>query len=394
MIKCKNRNNTFKEKNMTSNWPFLSTLKPHLQEAWEAAGFEQPTSIQEKTAELIVQGKDIIAGSPTGTGKTLAYVLPLLQRINEENKNIQQVIIAPSRELVMQILQEIQTWSKGSAIQAASFIGGANVKRQLEKLKKRPQIIVGTPGRAFELIKQKKVKMHEVKTIVLDEGDQLLTHEYMPTIKGIIKSSLSDRQLLLFSATLQEHTILTAQKLMKQAEIIQVTRSENEGKVEHIYIVCEDREKIEVLSKLSRIESMQALVFLNDIGKLSVLAEKMKYKGHAVGELHSDLKKEARAKAISQLQSGKDSLLLTTEVAARGLDIANLPFVIHFDLPENVSQYTHRSGRTGRLGANSGTVISIVTPREERTLKQYCRELHVPVKQKYLYAGNIVDERK
>ncbi|MGE6257943.1 DEAD/DEAH box helicase [Heyndrickxia sporothermodurans] len=379
---------------MTSNWPFLSNLKPHLLEVWNKEGFKNPTAIQKETGEIILDGKDIIASSPTGTGKTLAYILPLLQKLNEDNKNIQIVILAPSRELVMQILQEVQTWIEGTGIQAASFIGGANVKRQLEKLKKRPQIIVGTPGRVFELIKQKKMKMHEVKAIVLDEGDQLISNEYMQTITGIIKSTLSERQLLLFSATIQEHTIQTAQKLMKQPEIIHVKTSENSGKVEHIYLVCEEREKIELLSKLSRLEFMKALVFLNDIGRLNVLSEKMKYKGLAVGELHSELKKEARAKAINQLQSGELSLLLTTEVAARGLDISNLPFVIHFDLPENISQYTHRSGRTGRLGSASGTVLSIVTPREERTLKQFCRELDVPVKQKYLYAGKIVDQRR
>lgn len=378
---------------MTSNWPFLLTLKPYLQEAWEKAGYEYPTAIQKETANIILDGKDVIASSPTGTGKTLAYVLPLLQKLNEENKNIQSVIIAPSRELVMQILQEIQNWTAGSGVQTASFIGGANVKRQLEKLKKRPQIIVGTPGRIFELIKQKKVKMHEVKTIVLDEGDGLLTPEYMQTISGIIKATLSERQLLLFSATIRDQTIQAAKKLMKDPEVIKVKTSENKGKVEHIFFVCEDREKIEVLSKLSRLDSMKALVFLNDIGKLTVLAEKMKYKGYAIGELHSELKKEARAKAINQLQSGEYSLLLTTEVAARGLDITDLPYVIHFNLPETIEQYTHRSGRTGRLGSTSGTVISIVTQREARTLKQFCRELDVPVKQKHFFAGEIVDQR-
>nr|WP_259548062.1 DEAD/DEAH box helicase [Heyndrickxia oleronia] len=378
---------------MTSNWPFLSTLKPNFQDTWKTAGFHQPTAIQKETAEIIMEGKDVIASSPTGTGKTLAYVLPLLEKLNTDNKNIQTIILAPSRELVMQILQEIQNWASGSGILAASFIGGANVKRQLEKLKKKPHIIVGTPGRIFELIKQKKIKMHEVKTIVFDEGDQLLTSENMQTITGIIKATLSERQLLLFSATLQEQTIHSAQMLMKEPEIINIKTSENKAKVEHIYFVCEERDKMEILAKLNRVESMQALVFFNDIGKLNVIAEKMKYKGHLVGELHSELKKEARAKAISQLQSGEYSLLFTTEVAARGLDIANLPYVIHFDLPDNTSQYTHRSGRTGRLGQESGTVISIVTLREERTLKQFCRELEVPVNQKYLYAGNIVDQR-
>src|SRR5690606_25457538 len=149
--------------------------------AWKKAGFHELTDVQTETIPLILEGGDVIAESPTGTGKTLAYLLPVLHKIDPEKRNVQAVILASSQELVMQILSEVQKWGEGSGIRSASLIGGANLKRQLEKLKKSPNVIVGTPGRVSELIKQKKLKMHEVKTIVLDEGDQLLTSEHVST---------------------------------------------------------------------------------------------------------------------------------------------------------------------------------------------------------------------
>lgn len=370
----------------------IESYQSFIKENWEKAGFEKPTAVQAEAMPNILEGKDVIASSPTGTGKTLAYLLPLLERINQDNKGVQAVILAPSRELVMQILQEIQKWTEGTEILAASFIGGANLKRQLEKLKKRPKIVVGTPGRIYELITQKKLKMHEVKTIVLDEGDQLLLPEHKQAISGIVKSTLSDRQLLLFSATISPESIQKATAMMKNPELINITVKESPS-VEYQYFLCDAREKIDVLRKLSVAGGFQALVFVRDIGNLSVLAEKLRFKDVSIGELHSDLKKEERAKAIKLFRDGETQFLLVTEVAARGLDLPGLTHVIHYDFPEELSQFVHRSGRTGRLGSSSGTVISIVTEREERKLKQFCRELNVAVHQKALAGGKIVDPK-
>ena len=204
----------------------INQLKPSIQQVWEKAGFDRPTSIQSYAIPFILENKDVIAQSPTGTGKTLAYLLPVLNRLDADKKAVQAVILASSQELVMQIFTEIQKWSEGSGITAASFIGGANVKRQLEKLKKHPQIAVGTPGRMQELIKQKKLKMHEVKTVVLDEGDQLLVPENTETVKQIIKSTLADRQVVLFSATLPEHIVKLVKDFTSEAEIITVKKDD------------------------------------------------------------------------------------------------------------------------------------------------------------------------
>lgn len=379
---------------MTEMAGFTSHLKAFLQNTWTKSGFQQPTDVQQKAVPFILEGRDLIVESPTGTGKTLAYLLPLLQRIDEEKKDVQAVILAPSRELVMQIFQEIQKWAVGSKISGVSLIGGTNVKNQLEKLKKRPQIIVGTPGRVLELVKLKKLKMHEVKTIVLDEGDQLLLPEHKETVKSVIKTTLRDRQLLLLSATLSKGIEQEAQELMGQAEVIRVQKGSilQADQVEHIYFVCEQRDKIDLLRRIVRMDSIKdsikALAFVRDIGSLSVLAEKLQYMNVPVAVLHSEADKTERATAIQQFRSGKVPLLLATDVAARGLDIEGLTHVVHLDPPQDASQYVHRSGRTGRMG-QSGTVISIVTPREERDLKKLGREIGLSIQEKVLYKGEI-----
>ncbi|MBB6447320.1 DEAD/DEAH box helicase [Bacillus benzoevorans] len=370
----------------------ITQLKPSIQQVWEEAGFARPTSIQSFAIPAILDKKDIIAQSPTGTGKTLAYLLPVLNAIDPEKLNVQAVILASSQELVMQILSEIQKWAEGSGIRSASFIGGANVKRQLEKLKKHPHIAAGTPGRINELIKQKKLKMHEVKTVVLDEGDQLLVPEHTDTIKQIIKSTLSDRQVVLFSATLPEHTVKLAEELTNGAEIISVQKDETieAAKVEHIYFQSEARDKIKLLEKVSRLPSVKALVFVKDIGNLTVIFEKLQYKQIKTSLLHSDLNKMERQKSLRLFRQGKTPMLLATDVAARGLDIQGITHVVHFDFPKDLNQYVHRSGRTGRFGA-AGSVISLVTEREERELKKYARELGIEVELKRFHSGDIVD---
>jgi superfamily II DNA/RNA helicase len=382
-----------KEKAM--NEIIKTKMKPFIQGAWEKTEFRELTAVQVSTIPLIQEGKDVIAESPTGTGKTLAYLLPILNRIDPDKKSLQAVILASSQELVMQILAEIQKWSEGSGIRAASIIGGANVKRQLEKLKKNPHIIAGTPGRMYELIKQKKIKMHEVGIIVLDEGDQLLTYEHLPTVQNIIRSSLSDRQVVLFSATLSQYTEKEAKDLTQDAEVIRIKKDEtiHSGQVEHIYFVAEQREKLKILEKISHLDGAKILVFIKDIGNLTVVSEKLAFHKIKTAILHSDLNKDKRKNALKDFRTGKINILLATDVAARGLDIKGVTHVVHFDFPTDIEQYVHRSGRTGRFGAD-GVVISIVTEREERELKKFCRELHFDVEKKTFYKGQIVGETK
>ncbi|PYZ96789.1 RNA helicase [Alteribacter lacisalsi] len=368
---------------------FENQFQPFIQSAWEKAGFTEPTAIQEAAVPLLLNGLDVIAESPTGTGKTLAYLLPILHEIDPEKKDIQAVILASSQELVMQILEQIQQWGQGSGIRSASLIGGANTKRQLEKLKKKPHIVAGTPGRVAELVNQKKLKMHEVRTLVLDEGDQLLTSEHQGTIEGIIKATLRDRQLVLFSATVPKETEQKAAALMNEAEVIRKERdTEASGKVDHVYIVSEAREKVDVVNSLVKNEKMKALAFVNDIGEVNTIGEKLAFKKVEVSILHSESKKEERKQAITRFREGSTPLLVATDVAARGLDVTGLTHVIQMDVPRDAKQYTHRAGRTGRQGAD-GMVISLVEPREERDLKRAARDAGVTLREMKLSRGKI-----
>jgi superfamily II DNA/RNA helicase len=370
----------------------LNTLHPFLQENWEKSGFQQPTSIQDTAIPLILEGKDLIAESPTGTGKTLAYLLPLLNKVEPNSQSLQAVVLASSQELVMQVYQEFQKWSEGSGIRGTSIIGGANVKRQLEKLKKRPHVIFATPGRLFELIKQKKVKMHEVKLVVLDEGDQLLIPEHLNTVNNIVKSTMGDRQVVLFSATMKAGTEKLAKEITKEPEILRIEKDElaSSGEVEHIYFSAEPRDKIKLLEKIARLDNTKALAFINDIGEIEVFKEKFNFKELSTGILHSDMKKLERQAELKAFRDGKTKMLIATDVAARGLDIQGVTHVVHVDFPRDIAQYVHRAGRTGRMGAN-GTVISLVTEREERELKRYCQELNVTPGKRIFFKGQIAE---
>ncbi|QTC41166.1 DEAD/DEAH box helicase [Bacillus sp. V3] len=375
--------------NTISNMIQASFLKNN----WEESGFSALTPVQERVLPLILDGKDVVCESPTGTGKTLAYLLPIIQGIDPARKQAQAVIIAPSRELVMQIQQEIQKWAKGSDVTSAAFIGGANIKKQLEKLKKKPHIVVGTTGRLLELMKLKKLKMHEVKTIVVDEFDLMVGHEHKREVEDIIKSTLKERQVLFFSATLSDRTEEVAEELLQDHEIVKMDANLDNPKVDHIYVYTELRDKIESLRSLAYFKDIKALVFFNQLDKLSEAEEKLKYKGVELEVLAGESKKTERKQSLDRFRAGKVPLLLTTDVAARGLDITDVTHVIHFDFPTDTKQYIHRSGRTGRMGAE-GTVISLVSKREQSFLEKLSRELDLPFQEKNIHGGGLKEPRK
>ncbi len=369
----------------------IQSFTSFLQEAWEKSQFSQPTAVQEQAVTVIHEGKDVVVEAPTGSGKTLAYLLPLLHNVDPQVKNTQVVIVAPSKELSMQIVDEVRKWSEGSEIQTASFVGGANIKRQLDRLKKKPQVVVGTPGRLVELVQMKKLKMHEVKTIVLDEGDQLLSTEHDKEIDSLIKTTLKDRQILVVSATLPQEIEKKAVERMNNPEIIRIERKDDELiNMKHHYIVCEKREKIEQLKKIINMRNVKALAFSNDIDLLHEFADKLEYKGHKVGVLHSEVTKQERESAIKQFRSGKVPVLLSTDVASRGLDIQDLTHVILLDVPREGKQYIHRAGRTGRAGS-SGVVITIVSGIEEKWLSNLAKDLNIEIVKKRFFKGELVD---
>ena len=343
-------------------------MKEYIQNKWNEKGFKDLTPIQEATKELIQNGEDIVAVSPTGTGKTLAYLLPLLEKI-EINHELQVVILVPSQELAQQIGEVIREW-KLPELTMLVLAGGANVKRQIENLKKKPELVVGTPGRLTELANQRKLKLHQVQTLVLDEADYLLAQEHLEQTRSFIKKCSSQRQMICFSATKNEILESIHQWInMTPKWVEQDQKMAGNANVKHVYIESPVRKKDELLRKFANMKEYQALVFVNSLANAGILAEKLQYHNIPCALLTSQENQINRKAAIQAFKKGEVPILLTTDVAARGLDIEDLPVVIHYDLPENKEVYTHRSGRTGRMGKD-GLVISFVTEKEVRDLKK------------------------
>lgn len=373
----------------------IDTLKLFLQEQWNKEGYVKLTPVQAEVMPHLLAGKDVLAASPTGSGKTLSYLLPVLNQLNEDTLDLQVVILASSHELVMQIFEVIQDYKVGSSIRVQALIGSANVKRQIEKLKKKPHIIVGTPGRVEQLIQQKKLKMHKVKTIILDEVDQLLLVEHLPSVFNIIEAAPRDRQLACFSATLNPDRISELNDEMNEPITINIHRdSVGLPDVEHGYLISEFRDKGDTLRRLFHAEKKKTLVFFHDIYTLTAFFERLDYRGVNVSMLHSDIDKEDRKKAIKAFKKGEIDLLLATDVAARGLDVIDLEQVVQMDVPRETDQYIHRSGRTGRMGAVKGKVISIVTQAEYQSLKKTINKVDLKLVKYDLERGQLVSKAK
>lgn len=370
------------------------SVRQHLVEALERLHITQPTLIQEQAIPPMLEGKDVIAQSHTGTGKTLAYLLPVLQRLESQEltKEVQAVVLVPTRELGMQILHVIESMTEGKEVVAQALIGGASMQRQVEKLRMRPQIVVGTPGRVLEIIKLRKLKMHYVRTMVIDEADQVFALGSVQEVDEIIKSTMRDRQLAFFSATIPPELTELANKWMKAPQCLEITGSQRTaGTLEHVYYLSEERDKIDTLRRLVRMYKPDAaIVFINEINAVAELIAKLQYVGLAIEALYGDQRKQERAAVMDKFRKGKLRLLLATDVAARGLDIPGITHVIHFDPAADADHYLHRAGRTGRMG-KSGTVVSIITPKEQFILRKFEKSLHIEIVQKEMYRGKSLD---
>ncbi|MFD2612322.1 DEAD/DEAH box helicase [Paenibacillus gansuensis] len=351
-----------------------------------------PSYIQEQAIPAVASGKDVIAQSQTGTGKTLAYLLPLLQRIDRGRKELQALILVPTRELGMQILREVEMLHPNQEIGAQALIGGVSVQRQIEKLKQHPQLIVGTPGRILELIKVRKLKMHVVKTIVVDEVDQVFDLGSIDEVEGIFKSALRDRQIVFFSATIPHAIEDVAARWMKEPVRISIEPTQRTAEtLEHLYFVCEEREKIDHLRRIVRMFNPQmAIVFVNEINALAEVLEKMRYVGLSIEAIYGEADKQERARVLQQFREGKFQLLLATDVAARGLDIKGVTHVINLDPPVDADHYVHRVGRTGRMG-RAGTAISIITPKERFIISKFSKQLNIDIPEKDMFQGNLIE---
>ncbi|MFC5558845.1 DEAD/DEAH box helicase [Ureibacillus thermophilus] len=367
----------------------IKLLNETLQRKWK---FEKPMKVQDEMIPAMLEGKDIVAESPTGSGKTLAYVLPMLHKLDGSKKSTQGLIVAPSQELAMQIVEVIREWSEGTNITVQQLIGGANIARQIEKLKKKPTIVVGTPGRINELVRTNKLKLREIEIVVLDECDQLLSREYRVIVKSFIEGASPNRQVVLVSATITDEIRLVASRMMKEPLNIQIKPEDmvKVGKVVHSFVKVEERDKTDALRRLANIEGVRGLAFVNHLDQLLLKEMKLKYKDAKVVSLHADMTKEQRKKSLEDFRKGEARILLATDLAARGLDIEGLTHVIHVDLPHTVEQYLHRSGRTGRAGAD-GEVLTLLSYKDEKNYKKLLRQVGQKPVQKVIYKGQLME---
>lgn len=339
-------------------------LNENQKELWQKLGYKQPTAIQEKVFQAITTGENIIGVSPTGTGKTLAYALPLLTQI-ESNQTLQLIVLSPSQELAQQIGSVIREWSQNLTVQVLA--GGANIKRQIENLKKRPEIIVATPGRLLEITRQsKKIKFHTVKSIVIDEADYLLVDEHLKDTRDIVKKLPSLVQFILFSATKTPRLLETEKWFGKSCQLIDVAQN---SAVSHGYIVIDPRKRVEFLRKLAKNNDVYAMVFINNVINVMSVRDKLMYEQVAVSTLNSDMSHIERQKELKQFKDKQTAYLLTSDISTRGIDIDNMPLVIQYDLPWEKDIYTHRSGRTGRM-VQEGLVLSLISQAQ---LKDYLK---------------------
>lgn len=363
-----------------------------LQAYWEKLGYQEPSVIQEKAYEPMKDGADVVGISPTGTGKTVAYTLPILAKTIVKG-GLQTVIITPSQELAVQVAAVVKEWAKEVGITVQPLIGGASIKRQLEKLKQKPEIVVGTAGRILEISEMKKLKLHQVATVILDEADQLLQQDQLATVRKVVAKIPNKPQLAFFSATSNE----LMQDLPKWFNVeplwLDVTAEDTSaGKVLHAYIETPNRKRTEMLKRLTQISDFRALVFINNVANLVTVAEKLSFEGVSVAVLHGEKYKTERQHALQQFRNGKVKLLLTTDVASRGLDIQGLPYVIQYDLPVAKESYVHRSGRTARMG-QAGTVLTLVNERDLRDFKKVIAPLELELTRLYLFGGELMNER-
>lgn len=355
----------------------------------------EPTKVQSLTIEKIRENKDLLVNSETGSGKTLAYLLPMFEKIDTTMRETQVLVLAPTHELVMQIANQSKLLAENSNMDVTTFaiIGEVNIQKQIKNIKAmKPHIVVGTAGRLLDLIQQKKLRVHDVKTIILDEVDSLVSGKGEGIVEKIIKTTLRDRQLLGFTASLDEKSESFCDYMMKDMEIIKATdQSAINPNINHMYIYGDRREKFAILRKaLSSVKAKRAIVFVNDEDSIEVINEKLNYHNYKAVCISGKMSKEDRKNAMTSFRSGKAAILVSSDLSARGLDIPDVSHIFNLDFPPSKNEYLHRCGRSAR-GNNKGSAISIVTNQNLNTIRDYKRQFKINMKAVEIKEGKFVD---
>jgi ATP-dependent RNA helicase RhlE len=363
-------------------------LMPELLQAVAETGYTEPTPIQQQAIPVVLAGKDVMGGAQTGTGKTAGFTLPLLQRLSRHASSspsparhpVRALILCPTRELAMQVHESVVTYSKHLALRSVVIYGGVDMKAQVEQLRLGREIVVATPGRLLDHVEQKTVSFGFVEVLVLDEADRMLDMGFIPDIKRILALLPKERQSLLFSATFSQEIKKLADAMLRQPQLIEVAqRNAMADTVTHLLHPVPQEMKRQLLAHIIRTQDLrQALVFVATKFGASRLAHYLVKQGIEADAIHGDKSQQQRTEALEAFKSGKVRVLVGTDVAARGLDIEDLPHVINFDLPHTPEDYIHRIGRTGRAG-KAGKAISLVAPEERSRLADIEKLIKRPI---------------
>jgi len=367
-------------------------VSPDLITALSKQQIADPTPIQIAALPVLLAGQDAYLHAETGTGKTLAYLLPIFARMNVPLSATQAIVVAPTHELAIQIHRQCCDLAQnaGWPVRSVLLIGGTATDRQIEKLKKKPQLVVGSPGRMAELIAKGKLKTKEVRSIVVDEADRLLDDEGLSAIQAIIKAAPLERQLIFASATLEQASTAAIKAMSPKLAMLQPGAAAVNENIEHFYLVCEERDKPDELRKLwHALAPDRAIVFVHRNDVAERIAAKLAHHQIESVDMNAALHKEDRKRAMDGLRSGAIRVLIASDVAARGLDVKGVTHIFNFDVPTLSKAYLHRVGRTGRAGAK-GMAISLVTEVEARLIRRYQDELGISLQCVRMREGHLI----
>jgi ATP-dependent RNA helicase DeaD len=353
-------------------------LCPEILKAVKHMGFEEASPIQAKAIPVMRSGQDMIGQAQTGTGKTAAFGIPLLEKIDPKNKKLQAVVLCPTRELAIQVADEIRNLAKYMhGIKVLPIYGGQEIVKQIRSLKSGTQVIIGTPGRVMDHMRRKTIKMEGVHTIVLDEADEMLNMGFREDIETILEGIPTERQTVLFSATMAPAIMEITKKFQQDAQLVKVTKKElTVPNIEQYYYEVRPKNKEEVLARLLDMYTPKlSVVFCNTKKQVDLLVNGLLGRGYFAAGLHGDLKQAQRDRVMQGFRSGKTDILVATDVAARGIDVDEVEAVFNYDLPQDDEYYVHRIGRTGRAG-REGRAFTFVCGREVyklREIQKYCK---------------------
>jgi ATP-dependent RNA helicase DeaD len=371
-------------------------LSPPLLKALDALGYEVPTAIQAQTIPLLLQGRDVLGQAQTGTGKTAAFALPLLSNIELKQKAPQVLVLAPTRELAIQVAEAFKSYSSQlKSFHVLPVYGGQEYGTQIRALQRGVQVLVGTPGRVMDHMRRGNIKLDQLKTLVLDEADEMLRMGFIDDVQWILEQAPKQRQIALFSATMPAAVRkISRQYLRDPAEVTIEVKTTTAETIRQRYWPVSGTHKLDALTRILEAESFDAmLVFVRTKTATLELAEKLQARGYSAVALNGDIAQKNRERIIEQLKAGKHDILVATDVAARGLDVARVSHVINYDIPHDTEAYVHRIGRTGRAG-REGDAILFVAPRERRMLQAIENATRKKIELMELPSTDMVNNRR